>query len=704
MRNPRRHTTLGILLTLGVAGLLALGVLGIASAQGPPPGMGHEEETGYVAPSALYRVDVGGAPARVTQLAPESGYLEWVDATPDVNAAGDVVFSSTMPAPSDGSTDAELYLLEADGTLVQLTDNTTTVSDETGLEEPVNDLSPVFSPDGAKVAYTSSPAPSEEEEPEEPGGGAPPTGSGAAGSQIWILDLATLETVQLTAVKASVGAVKHPTWSPAGTDLAFTLGDGRRSHIARVDLATKTVVDVTAENSHDSNPAWHPTDAGLIAYSHRAGINADVWVKNIATGTMTPLAETSMLAESRPDWSPDGSLVAYQRGDESVGAAVWIMNADGSGKQAVTVPELWADRSPAFADADTILYDSTNGAPPVADVALSMTGEPAETIVGANVVYTTSVVNNGLLTAPGAVVVDTLPAAMRYVKTEVVYPTSEHGEPTEPPEALVQVDGNVVTVSLGDLPRSERGAAVATIAITATASRVGEHVNVAVAALTPPEGDPIVDPVATNDAAQATTVVKSVPGGPTILGTPGDDVIVGTSGRDVIWALGGDDVVKGLGGNDRVLAGPGADLVRGGTGDDVLLGGDGPDTLRGDDGDDVLRGERGRDLLVGSAGRDRLYGGGHPDRIAGWTGADLVYGGGGNDTVYAGAGNDVAYGGPGNDVLAAATGTDRLYGELGNDVLSAHDGGRDVLVGGVGFDTAWHDSGLDLCRGIEHLR
>lgn len=594
-----------------LAGMLAMLVLGGAAAA-PPAEPGHEESTGYVSPSALYSVDVGGVQTRITQTATDSGYLESIDTAPDVDAFGNIVFSSTMPAPSDGTTDAELYLLQADGTLVQLTDNTVTISDETGLEEPINDLNPAFSPDGTKIAYESPPL----SETGEGLAAAPSEGSGLAGAQVWVLDLATMTPTRVTAVKASVGAAKQPTWNPAGTELAFTLGDGRRSHIVRIDLATGTISDVTAEESHDSHPSWHPTHPDLLVYTHRAGINADVWLKNLSTGTMQALADTPRLAEARPAWSPDGSLIAYQRGDESVGAAVWTMNADGSGGQAVTVPGLWSDRNPAFADADTLVYESSEGAPPVADLAITMTGE-SRAAVGDTVTYLIPVVNNGVLTAPDVVVTDALPAAMRYVSASVVYATPEHGEEMDPPTPVITVEGNVVTANLGDLAKSERAAPVATITIKTIASRTGTFVNEATVALTAPEGGDIVDPLAENDAAALSTRVTPSAAGVTILGTPGADVITGRPGRDVIDALGGDDVIKGRGGND------------------VLLGGPGNDRLVGGEGADVLRGGNGNDVLIGRAGTDRLYGGNGRDAIRARDGRyDRVSGGAGVDTGF----------------------------------------------------------------------
>ena len=356
----------------GLVAAFAVGVVvaGAAPAappggHGPPGGGGHDEATEeYVAPASLYRVGAEGTDA--TRLTQGPGYNAWSDNNASVRSDGAIVFASTRPA-ADETVDAELWLLLPDGSLVQLTDNASAVSDETGEEEPINDVNPVFSPDGTMVAYQSAPVAVE--------------GGSQAGSQIWVLDVATKTPEQVTTFQASVGAAKHPTWSPDGTQLAFTVGDGRQMHIVRIDLATKALTDVTPRGSTDSMPAWSPTDADLIAYTRGMGSTMDVRLKNIATGAETVAAGTEEM-ESEPAWSPDGTKIAYQRGDESMGASIWLMNADGTGKTAVTTAVTWSDRDPAVAwDAETetisIVYESTFDAVPAANLSITKTGAPA---------------------------------------------------------------------------------------------------------------------------------------------------------------------------------------------------------------------------------------------------------------------------------------------------------------------------------------
>jgi hypothetical protein len=127
----------------------------------------------------------------------------------------------------------------------------------------------------------------------------------------------------------------------------------------------------------------------------------------------------------------------------------------------------------------------------------------------------------------------------------------------------------------------------------------------------------------------------------TVTGTGRNDVLRGTPARDVICALGGNDVIHARGGRDLVYGGRGNDRIAGGLGRDVLFG------------------ERGHDRLWGGAGPDRLFGG---------------------------------------------LGRDRFVAGAGSDTIRARDGRRDTIFGGVGFDVARVDGGLDRFRGVERAR
>lgn len=98
--------------------------------------------------------------------------------------------------------------------------------------------------------------------------------------------------------------------------------------------------------------------------------------------------------------------------------------------------------------------------------------------------------------------------------------------------------------------------------------------------------------------------------------------------------------------------------------------------------------------LLGGAGADVLQGHGRKSVLDGSRGGDILTGGSGNDSLQGGAGNDRLFGQHGRDVLR---------GQNGRDVLGAHDGGRDVIAGGSGFDQARVDVGLDQVTSVERF-
>jgi hypothetical protein len=90
--------------------------------------------------------------------------------------------------------------------------------------------------------------------------------------------------------------------------------------------------------------------------------------------------------------------------------------------------------------------------------------------------------------------------------------------------------------------------------------------------------------------------VRGLAGNDRILARDGRNRIEGNGGNDVISSGSGGDAVFGGSGNDRITAGSGADLVVGGPGRDTIAAGPGNDTIEARDGF--------RDVVDCGAGRD----------------------------------------------------------------------------------------------------
>jgi hypothetical protein len=82
---------------------------------------------------------------------------------------------------------------------------------------------------------------------------------------------------------------------------------------------------------------WAPQispDGTRIAWAASVGDQTDIFVAGIDGTNTRNLTDTPASDETRPSWSPDGELLAYERvdtaGDEPPGLTIWRMRADGS--------------------------------------------------------------------------------------------------------------------------------------------------------------------------------------------------------------------------------------------------------------------------------------------------------------------------------------------------------------------------------------
>ncbi len=101
--------------------------------------------------------------------------------------------------------------------------------------------------------------------------------------------------------------------------------DARRNHLYLVDVAAKSVEQLTSGATDEILPSWSP-DGSAIAFVTKRGPdpdrtdNWDIYAieprKGAAARQVTTFegADCDPYWESRPSWSPDGKLIAYPRG------------------------------------------------------------------------------------------------------------------------------------------------------------------------------------------------------------------------------------------------------------------------------------------------------------------------------------------------------------------------------------------------------
>lgn len=156
------------------------------------------------------------------------------------------------------------------------------------LESKQPILSPVWSPDGTRVAYVSF-------ETDRPA--------------IYVQTLATGRKEQITNFKGLNGA---PAWSPDGQKLAMVLSKDDNPEIYTVDLATRTFTRITNIYAIDSEPSWTIDGTGIYFTSDR-GVRPQIYKVTLATG-ITERVTFDGDYNARGRVSPDGkSLVMVNK-------------------------------------------------------------------------------------------------------------------------------------------------------------------------------------------------------------------------------------------------------------------------------------------------------------------------------------------------------------------------------------------------------
>jgi TolB protein len=217
-----------------------------------------------------------------------------------------MVYSSTRHSPH-----ANLYLQRVDGlSVTQLTNRT------------ADDAFPSFSPDGRRVAYSS-------------------TRSGSW--DIYVMDVDGRNVTQITD-----GPMHdlHPSFSPCGTRLVYCSTGGRSGQweLWLVNL-------VTGERKmigYGLFPRWSPdatVDRIAFQRSRQRGLRwFSLWTLDLVDDEarrVTEVAASSNAAIVSPTWSPDGRRLAFATVVEPVDGRraqhdIWIINVDGTGRQRVT--------------------------------------------------------------------------------------------------------------------------------------------------------------------------------------------------------------------------------------------------------------------------------------------------------------------------------------------------------------------------------
>src|SRR3954453_19685199 len=196
---------------------------------------------------------------------------------------------------------------------------------------PQSSNSPRWSPDGQAIAFLwARPVPGD-------------AATDTPRPQVWLLPLAGGEPRRVTDL---VNGVSSFQWSPDGTRLVVVGRSGpsdtakspsdvrhyahanykfndtgwfddKRTHLWVVDAASGASTQITSgDDWNDSDPQWSPDGSRIAFVSDRTGKafdmghNTDVWVIAAAGGQLTKISDHPG-GDNSPRWSPDGQTIAF---------------------------------------------------------------------------------------------------------------------------------------------------------------------------------------------------------------------------------------------------------------------------------------------------------------------------------------------------------------------------------------------------------
>ncbi len=161
----------------------------------------------------------------------------------------------------------------------------------------------------------------------------------------------------------------RPHFSPKGDLVAFQAYQGGTFHIWSMRPDGSGVTQLTDGHGDDREPRLSPDGTKIVFASDRAFANSgdrsatidgsyDVWQLDLTTKTLKPITTAASTDEFEPNWSPDGTKIAYVSGVGATGTSiVEIDPATGTTRTLVTAPSGFRLNSPSYSpDGTKIAY------------------------------------------------------------------------------------------------------------------------------------------------------------------------------------------------------------------------------------------------------------------------------------------------------------------------------------------------------------
>lgn len=133
---------------------------------------------------------------------------------------------------------------------------------------------------------------------------------------------------------------RSPAISPDCSKIAFWSDASGKRNIYVMDADGDNLKQVTFDGE-SMDPAWSPDGGRIVFISNRAAPNKWlVYTMDPDGGNVTNLGAVAQNWQSRPVFSPDGQRIVFASTRDDFFGSIFIMNADGSGLEKLTLPPM----------------------------------------------------------------------------------------------------------------------------------------------------------------------------------------------------------------------------------------------------------------------------------------------------------------------------------------------------------------------------
>jgi hypothetical protein len=105
----------------------------------------------------------------------------------------------------------------------------------------------------------------------------------------------------------------QPVFMPDGKSIVFVEGDGNSAELMTIEIASKTIKNLTTDQFEDRDPAVSPNGSQVVFASNRSGNGFDLFILDIATGQISALPSIKG-DERHPAFSPGGRYIVFSGG------------------------------------------------------------------------------------------------------------------------------------------------------------------------------------------------------------------------------------------------------------------------------------------------------------------------------------------------------------------------------------------------------